>query len=159
MFGNLKERLINVGKNVKLFSEAKSPQEPLYTNSTVNLNAGARILSYYQEKWEQLHELNEQNAKKASDLADTITSMHEKVSHDCRNVRDVTHLLNEGTSSILNTVENCLEQVDKLTDTIETVESDLLQLENLIENLELQEKQLEHRFQLALYKERKLGIV
>lgn len=155
MFGNLKERLINVGKNVKLFSGPK-PQEPSF-NYLVNLNAGASILSHYQKEWEQLHALNEENAKNAADLAESITKMHNKIANDNRNITDITHLLNGGTHCLSKSVENCLEQLTNLTEAFDTVEKNLLSLENLIENLELQEKQLEHRFQLAMYKERKLG--
>ena len=36
------------------------------------------------------------------------------------------------------------------------VEHNLLQLEDIVETQELQERQLDHRFQLALYKEKKL---
>lgn len=156
MFGNLKERLINVSKNVKLFSEPKTPQAPSISSS-VNLNAGARILNHYQVQWQQLHEINEDNAKNAAELADIIFTMHEKISVDQRNINDIINLVDGGSQNLSKGVEHCLEQVQQLTESFETVESSLLQLENLIENLELQEKQLEHRFQLALYKERKLG--
>lgn len=38
-----------------------------------------------------------------------------------------------------------------------TVEKSLIHLQDLIETRELQERQLDHRFQLALYKEKKLS--
>ena len=39
----------------------------------------------------------------------------------------------------------------------EDVETSLFQLEDMVETQELQERQLDHRFQFALYKEKKLG--
>lgn len=155
MFGNLKEKIISVGKNVRLFTENKSP--PLATYTNVNLNAGAQILSHFQNQWEQLHELNEENAHKSQVLADLIEELHNKVSADHRNVCDISYLLSNGTNNLSKSVTNCVTELEKLHESFEIVEKDLLQLENLIENLELQEKELEHRFQLALYKEKKLA--
>lgn len=44
-----------------------------------------------------------------------------------------------------------------LEEAFEEVEAALFKLEDLNETLELQSKQLDHRFQLALYKEKKLS--
>lgn len=44
-----------------------------------------------------------------------------------------------------------------LEEAFEDVEAALYRLEDLNETLELQNKQLDHRFQLALYKEKKLA--
>lgn len=156
MFGNLKEKIISVGRNVKLFSgDVKPPAPSSYTD--VNLNAGAAILNHFQEQWEKIHEVNEENAQNAETLAKLIDEMHKKMNSDHRNILDITYLLSNGSSSLTESVVNCVTQVEALHQSFELVEKDLLQLENLIENLELQEKELEHRFQLALYKEKKLA--
>lgn len=155
MFGSLKEKIISVGRNVKLFSDVKPPIPSSYPD--VNLHAGAQILNYFQEQWEQIHELNEKNAANGEVLANLIDDLHRKVSADHRNVLDMTYLLSSGTSNLSGSIENCVSQVTALHESFETVEKDLLQLENLIEELELQEKELEHRFQLAMYKEKKLA--
>lgn len=155
MFGNLKEKIISVGRNVKLFSEAKPVVQSNFLN--VNLNAGAQILNHYQQQWEEVHELNEENAKNSDILANMIEEMHKKVSNDHRSVSDISYLLSNGTQSLSESVTNCVTQLEDLNQSFESVEKDLLKLENLIEILELQERELEHRFQLALYKEKKLA--
>lgn len=154
MFGNLKEKLISVGKNV-LFSDVKPPVSQNYPE--VNLNAGAQILSYFQDNWEQIHELNEDNAQHADIVAKMIDEMHKKICSDHRNVTDITYLLSNGTQNLSESVVSCVEQLKSLQSSFESVENELVQLEDLIETLELQEKQLEHRFQLAMYKEKKLA--
>lgn len=155
MFLNLKEKIISVGRNVKIFSESKPFIQSNYPN--VNLNAGAQILNHFQQQWEEIHKLNEENAKNSDNLANVIEDMYKKVSNDHRSVTDISYLLSNGTQSLSESVENCATQLENLHDTFEVVEKNLLQLENLIETLELQERELEHRFQLALYKEKKLG--
>lgn len=155
MFGNLREKLYSVGKSVKLFTETKTTPEPPKIN--VNLNAGAHILSHFQSQWEELHELNEDNAKNSDELAQLIEDMYKKISSDHRNICDMSYLICNGTQNLSDSVTNCVAQIKQLSVSFERVENDLIRLENLIENLELQEKELEHRFQLALYKEKKLA--
>lgn len=55
--------------------------------------------------------------------------------------------MNNATLSISDTLKN----------TFEEVEHSLLELENLVETQALREEQLDHRFQLAMYKEKKLA--
>lgn len=155
MFVNLKEKIISVGRNVKFFSEVKPIVQSNYPN--VNLNAGAQILNHYQHDWEEIHELNEENANNCDVLAHLIDDIHKNVSNDHRSVTDISYLLSNGTQSLSDSVDNCVKQLENLQQSFDVVEKDLLKLENLIEIQELQERELEHRFQLALYKEKKLA--
>jgi dysbindin len=53
--------------------------------------------------------------------------------------------------------DNVIFISDTLKNTFEEVEHSLLELENLVETQALREEQLDHRFQLAMYKEKKLA--
>jgi len=50
-----------------------------------------------------------------------------------------------------------ISSVGALQELFEDVEGALFQLEDMVETQDLQERQLDHRFQFALYKEKKLA--
>jgi hypothetical protein len=46
-------------------SEPSSRKTKALSGRTVNLNAGAELLEKYQTDWKELHQISEENAKKA----------------------------------------------------------------------------------------------
>lgn len=62
-----------------------------------------------------------------------------------------------GVPQVLAEVQNLMVQLGDLMTAFDDVELGLAKLEDTVETQELQERQLDHRFQLALYKERRLA--
>lgn len=122
----------------------------------VNYNAGADILRKYQLEWNELHELAEENAEKASDADKLISKIHEKLETEWNNITCLNSTLAD-IPKINAAIQDLMDQIGTLQELFEDVESALYQLEDLNEMLDLQNKQLDHIFELALYKEKKLG--
>lgn len=154
MLTTLKGKLLtNVSKLTLL--NTSTEEEPI-ENPNIPLNSGADILTHFQKEWVELHEINEENAKNANSLAQTINNLHKKVSKDYSNVIKINQLLN--TPPLLNkTIDVCFKQIKDLQKSFENTEKGLLDLEDAIERLELEKGKIEHKYQLALYKEKKLG--
>jgi len=149
---SLKGKLLNVSK-IGLLSPT-SEEVPVATPPAV-VNAGTAILTHFQQQWAELHELNEDNAKNAAKLAESISIVHAKVSRDYNNIVEITQLLN-APPTLDKSVDSCLAQIRQLQHSFETTERSLLDLEDAIEALELEKKKVDHKYQLALYKEKKL---
>ena len=152
MLTTLKGKLLNVSK-IGLLSPT-SEEQPI-KHQTHALNAGTEILTHYQEQWAELHNLNEENAKTAEKLAEKINVLHSKTVRDCDNVIDITQLLNS-TPTVNKSMEMCCQQIAHLHKSFENVEKGILDLEDLIERIELEKRKVEHKYQLALYKEKKM---
>lgn len=60
---------------------------------------------------------------------------------------------------VIHSVNELSERIVMLEGLFDAVEKALLQLEDLVETRELQDRELDHRFQLALYKEKKLSML
>lgn len=119
-------------------------------------NAGAEILHNYQTQWSELHQLAEENAKKADEADQLIGQMHENFETQWSNVAQISSGL-ANLPQLLCIVHDLMEQLGLLQGLFEDVEGALLNLEDTIEMQAFQEKQLEHRFQLALHKEKRLA--
>lgn len=120
------------------------------------LNSGSEILTHFQNNWFELHELNETNAKKASELAEVISSLHSKIERDNIAVNSILLILNT-PNGFHNVLDNCFEQITNLHKSLESVEESLLELEKLVELCDLEKKKNDHRKELELYKEKKMG--
>ncbi|KAF2885236.1 hypothetical protein ILUMI_20955 [Ignelater luminosus] len=153
MLTTLKGKLLHVSK-IGLLSptnEEKPIQKP-----SIDLNAGAEILSHFQQEWAELHELNENNARKATTLAETINNMHDKINKDYNNIIDIIHIVN-GKPSLNKSIDKCAVQLQQLHESFQNTEESLINLEQIIDKIELEKKKVDHKYQLTLYKEKKLA--
>lgn len=118
-----------------------------------DVNVGSTILKHYQDKWAELHEINENNAKNASDLAETIDNIctQLKKEHNC--TIQIVQLL---SSNIKTSIDHCITRLNDLHVAFGNTEKLLENLEDLIETNELQQKKIEHEHELVLYKQNKL---
>lgn len=139
-------------RNVPLFNhDNKTPvQSPV-----VNLNAGANILTHYENHWESLHKINDENIKKAEEIASEITELSTSVNKDKENLGLLVYLL--VNSNLKSNINSCTKQVEELFNSFHKVEEELLELENLIENVQFEQMKKEHRYHLTQYKLRKEG--
>lgn len=160
MFGSLRSKLQTVQEGISAsirgLSSTEHPKSKKLVNvRNVNYDAGADILHRFQLQWNELHELAEENAGKAQEADTLISSIYEKLEHEWNNVTCLNSTL-AYIPKINNAIQDLMDQIGNLQEMFEEVEGALYRLEDLNEMLDLQSRQLDHRFQLALYKEKKL---
>nr|CAD7406120.1 unnamed protein product [Timema cristinae] len=144
------------GKSLRGLSVGDQPPREQAAGLPVKLSAGADLLHKYQTDWSEIHKQSEENAHQAQVVDSVIARLH----HTCEKqsleiVRMSTALAN--LPQLIDSVQLLMDQIASLQGLFEEVETGVLRLEDMIEIQELQEKQLEHRFQFALYKEKKLS--
>lgn len=147
MLANLREKLLNVN----LFNTTEESSTVI--KDTINLNAGANILQHFQNQWEEIHKLNEENAKNADDAAKMIDQISHEIKSTKENVKLLTNLVSN--SNLTENISNCLKEVQTLYKTAESVESDLIKLQELIDEVEFQKLKSQHQYHLTQYKKRK----
>ncbi|XP_069676368.1 dysbindin-like [Periplaneta americana] len=160
MFDSLRDKFQTVQEGITAsfrgLSVADPPRRTQVDSSTVNYNAGADILHKYQTQWSELHKLAEENALRAQELDNVIGCLHQKFEKQWTDVGNIGSTL-ASVPQLLSSVQQLMEQIGALQGLFEDVEGALFQLEDMVETQDLQERQLDHRFQFALYKEKKLS--
>lgn len=126
-------------------------------SSLINFNAGCTLLERNEKTWEELHSSNEINAKKAEECDTIIIQLNDSINKRCIDLSDINVSL-DMIPNILQTLENCSVAIIDINDKCAEVEKQLFELEDLMEILQLQEKQLDSKFEMAMFKERKLGL-
>lgn len=153
MLSSLREKLFNVKKNVNIFNT--NDERPQKCNTNLNPNAGAEILSKYQDQWAEIHKSNEENAESAAKMAVQIDVMAKRAINDKSNAELITYILKQ--SNLRTNISNCLAQIQTLYDTCEKVERGLIVLEDLIEEKEFCKIKKQHSFHLKQYESRQQG--
>jgi len=153
MFGQLKDRFLSLQEEVITSVKQLAPSEEQSNDvATRNgLNAGGNLLETWQNCWEELHLGSERNAKAAfrcDALITTVKNRSEKQWCNVTALQNHVPKVNKGIQEIMERL-GCMESL------LGDVEISLLALEDTIDAREMQEKQLEQRFQLAMYQERR----
>ncbi|XP_070385960.1 dysbindin protein homolog [Dermacentor albipictus] len=120
------------------------------------LGAGADLLHYYQSKWEELHSQNEGNAKRAEEVDVLIAGLQSYCHQQLVSMQQLNLQLTQ-LPKLQQGVQDLMNTIGELEGMFEEVELRLVSLEDVIETQALQEKQLDERFKLALYGEKKKG--
>lgn len=134
----------------------KIPSTQWQNSDAINFSAGCELLDQNEKIWEELHSANESNAKKAEQCDEIISNLTETIKKRCIDLSDINVSL-EIIPNIVQTIENCSTIMIEINDKCTQVENQLFELEDLMELLQLQEKQLDSKFEMAMFKERKLG--
>ncbi|XP_030756510.1 dysbindin protein homolog isoform X2 [Sitophilus oryzae] len=150
MLTSIKDKILNVTKNVGLFVSDEKEQK---SGEKSNFNAGSSILQHFQNSWCELHDLNEQNTKRANEVADDIEKISGKISSSRENISLINHVLTN--SGITSSISQCLDQVKQLYFTCETIEHKLFELEELIEYRVCENEKQGHLIALESFKVRK----
>lgn len=173
MFSDLKKRLNSVIQEGRNLSENLSATYIRQTSgspdtgnssrlstgvipSCIKLSAGCSYLEEQELIWKELHDNNELNASKATEIDEQIRTIRETSIRSLTDVSDLNHSLN-CIPSVKDTLRRCGELTKAIHGDCQRVEQSLYEYEDLIEVLALQEQQLNHRFEMAIYKEKKLG--
>ncbi|XP_017773580.1 PREDICTED: dysbindin protein homolog [Nicrophorus vespilloides] len=153
---------MEVFNNIKDFLNAKhlltQSGDTLNTidGSCVDCEAGTQILQHFQQEWEDLHRKNEENAERAEQLAEIISETHRTITNKNAYITKINQLIG-ATPCLKDTVEQCARQISELHQLFEDVEKALVDFEDVIEEVELQHMKNEHRYQLALYQEKRIA--
>lgn len=114
------------------------------------------MLHYYQSKWEELHSQNEGNAKRAEEVDVLIAGLQSYCHQQLVSMQQLNLQLAQ-LPKLQQGVQDLMNTIGELEGMFEEVELRLVSLEDVIETQALQEKQLDERFKLALYGEKKKG--
>ncbi|KAL7301021.1 dysbindin protein homolog [Trichogramma pretiosum] len=162
MFGSIRDKFQSIQEGLSAsirgmtLAEASMKPKKFVNTRNVNYDAGADVLHHFQMEWNNMHELAEENAQKAQEADALIATIHEKIELQWNSIA----ILNNTLSSIpkINSdIQALMDQIGTLQEMFEEVENAIFEVEDLQEILDLQSSQLDHRFQLALYKEKKLA--
>lgn len=120
------------------------------------VSAGAELLHHYQSRWEQLHGYNEANAKRAEEVDALTTGLHSHCHQQLASIQQLSLQVAQ-LPKLQQGVQELMKTIGELEGMFEEVELRLVSLEDVIETQALQERQLDERFKLALYGERRKG--
>ncbi|XP_077503308.1 dystrobrevin binding protein dysbindin isoform X2 [Amblyomma americanum] len=167
MLENLRDRLYSVQQDFSFslrnlsLGDTSLPKSQQECEKRL-LNAGADFLHYfhlhfsYQSKWEELHSQNEGNAKRAEEVDALIAGLQSYCHQQLVSVQQLNLQLAQ-LPKLQQGVQDLMNTIGELEGMFEEVELRLVSLEDVIETQALQEKQLDERFKLALYGEKKKG--
>jgi len=148
--GSLKDKISNLGEGLKSqFSFDVEAGE-----AETNLSAGAGLLSHYQSGWRLLHARGVAAGKEAERCDRSVSRLEAEYERQRRHVGKLSSLVS-GLPDINNQVQQAMITLGHLENLFMEVEVALLALEDTIDAREAQEKQLEQRFQMAIYQERR----
>ncbi|XP_071037915.1 dysbindin-like [Parasteatoda tepidariorum] len=122
----------------------------------VSQNAGGDLLHHYQEQWSELHKNDTDSAFKAEEADMLIGNLHSFCTERLTAIKQLNNQL-VALPQLQTGILELMGKIGELEGVFEEVEDALVNLEDVIEISELQERQLDHRFQLAMYKEKKLS--
>eukprot|EP00092_Neocalanus_flemingeri_P019469 GFUD01021092.1.p1 GENE.GFUD01021092.1~~GFUD01021092.1.p1 ORF type:complete len:315 (-),score=63.49 GFUD01021092.1:1525-2469(-) len=150
MLGSLKDRIVVLGEGIKsqFGSETEGEQKEAV------LGAGAEVLAHFQDGWRRIHEGAEQVSRQADRADREVSRVHAEYEKQWRHVAMLSSLMGQ-LPTINNEIEGVMRTLGELENLFMEVEVSLLALEDTMDAREAQEKQLEQRFQLAIYQERR----
>lgn len=76
----------------------------------VNYDAGADLLYDYQSKWNELHDITEQNSASAQIVDTLIDSIHERLELEWNNVTKLNNAL-ASVPKLNNDIQNLMDQI------------------------------------------------
>lgn len=109
---------------------------------------------WVQNQWEELHVANEKNGKLAVKCDGIISRIHRGYEKQFQDVLTLQMLVGQ-IPKINAQIEDVMNSLGDLESLFGDVEIALLGLEDTLDARELQERQLDQRFQMAMYQERR----
>lgn len=153
MFANLKDAFAKVSKNVTLLKN----QETATAIPAGSDDAGAAILSRFQQSWAEIHQFNEENSNEAQKCAKQISDIRMKLMKSKQSIEKITNII--AAQSVKDSIDKCASQVSILCRSCEEIEKELLNFEDLTELVNLEQMKAQQMTQLQGYKVKKIGKV
>ncbi|KAH8328632.1 hypothetical protein KR067_011733 [Drosophila pandora] len=122
----------------------------------LNVAAGCGLLAKYEDDWQKIHVANEENAEKATAIANQISGVQQKASNQRKIISELNSSL-AGIPSLILQLKASTKTLQSLEELGNQLEVELEKLEDLCEECELQEFMLEQQFQLSRHKQKKLN--
>lgn len=122
----------------------------------IKITAGYSYLELQKKQWQEMHELNELNAMLAIDIDKQIHNLKDTSAKIGTNISDLNVSL-MALPNINTILKKCIDLTKGIKLDCTKVEHSLYEFEDLIKILDQQEKQLNYKFEMALYKKKKLG--
>uniref|UniRef100_A0A1A9X0C6 Dysbindin n=1 Tax=Glossina brevipalpis TaxID=37001 RepID=A0A1A9X0C6_9MUSC len=116
--------------------------------SNINVSAGCKLLSKYEDDWQALHQNNEENSKKAAVLAGQIENIEQKMFNHQIIMTDLLTCL-AGLPNLIEKLQSCRHTLTEVQELHKMVEKDFEKLQDL-KDLEL------FRQKLALEQEQRI---
>ncbi|XP_050311688.1 dysbindin protein homolog [Anthonomus grandis grandis] len=152
MFNGIKDKLLNVTKTVSLFATEDSGSKAKGVKP-FNPRAGSGILHHFQNTWQEIHDLNEENALGARRAAQQIEIISKKIVSSKTNMKLISHIFT--SSNFESNIAQCLNTLKDMYSVCEEVEKKLLDFEVLLEDIEFDKMVRQHRLHLENYRVRK----
>uniref|UniRef100_A0A1I8M8B6 Dysbindin protein n=1 Tax=Musca domestica TaxID=7370 RepID=A0A1I8M8B6_MUSDO len=144
----------NLSRSRSSSSLILSPSE-LGLPPNVNVAAGCNLLAKYEEDWRIIHQNNEDNARKAEEVAKQIQGIESKMNQQQVVMSDLVHCLSAIPNVVLK-LKTCQETLREVQQLGESVEKELEKLEDLCAECELEEYMLEKQCELSKFKQKKM---
>lgn len=125
---------------------------PLLVDST----AGCAYLAQQEQSWREIHKGTEANAATAEQIDREIQTILSNTGNCMTQLSDLNSSLG-CIPEINQQLSKCTEMVQAIAKDCQNVQQSLFELEDLLEVLELQERQLNRKFEMAMYREKKMG--
>lgn len=148
--GSIKDRIATIGEGIKSQFSGDVEQE----EARVSLHAGSKIVTHFQAATRALHHNGELVARLADTADREVRRVEAEYDRQWRHVSRITGLI-VNIPEINTQIRGVMNTLGELENLFMEVEVALLALEDTIDARDAQEKQLEQRFQLALYQERR----
>ncbi|XP_067639505.1 dysbindin protein homolog isoform X2 [Eurosta solidaginis] len=121
----------------------------------VNMTAGCNLLSKYEHEWKLLHDANEENARKAEQVATQIEEIGKNTATLHIDIKDLVTCLS-GVPGLVTKLNESLETLGNIQKLSAKVETELVRLEDLNEECDLQEYMLHKQCKLSQFKQMKM---
>lgn len=174
MFGDFRKKLNSVIqegrenlsntyiRTTSLNNESSSRQSvdtsPL-SNPLLNINfeAGCKYLELRESQWKEIHQMNEDNAEQANGIDEHIQTTKDTSTRVLMEVNDFNVMLTS-LPAVSQTLRLCSEMAMELAKNCKRVEKELVELEDIQDRLDLEANKRKHHLEMAVYKEKKLGL-
>lgn len=123
----------------------------------INFEAGCRYLELREKQWQEVHQMNDDNASKADEIDANITSIKDTSARVLMEVNDFNVMLT-ALPTVSRTLKLCSEMAVELGKNCKRVEKELVELEDIQDRLDLEAAKRKHHLEMAVYKEKKLGL-
>lgn len=153
MLGSIKDTFQTIQEGISASVKQLSGTEEC-NGRQLRAAAGEELLDYYQGSWEGIHVAGEQAARQADRCDRLVSQVHAEYEKQWRHVSMLSSLLAQ-VPEINGQIERAMRCLGDLESVFSEAEVSLLALEETIDARDAQERQLEQRFQLAIYQERR----
>lgn len=154
MLNSFKKKLTENFSTLKL-SIPLSPKEPQDFPNTIHVSAGCALLDHYENSWKNVHNGTLESISLAERVDQKIIALQSNIKTMETNISDMNSCLQK-VPAIRDTLKNCLDKICEIRNLCEKVELGIVGLQDVCETCDMQEKKLDEKYQLSLYKQKKI---